>query len=91
MGEQTQIFYIYSLWPYPVPGVTKIELDVETLRQCLRAMPETELLRFGQAVKYMCSPEANYAPPRAVFIVQLMEARAEWRRRHPKLPLHDSI
>jgi hypothetical protein len=71
--------------------VTQGEVNVEELRQHLRAMPETELLRFGQAVKYMCSPESNYRPSREVSIVQLREARTEWRRRHPEPPLDDSI
>jgi hypothetical protein len=35
----------------------------------------------------MCTPEANLgAPPRRVFVIQLEEARAEWRRRLPKAP-----
>ena len=74
-----------------MPGVIQIDLKVEELRKRLRAMSETELLRFGQAAKYMCSPEANYGPPRQVFVVQLREARLEWRRRHPGLPLNESI
>jgi hypothetical protein len=34
----------------------------------------------------MCSPLANFGkpPPRHVFVVQLEEVKAEWRRRHPK-------
>jgi hypothetical protein len=73
-----------------VSGVTQIDLKVGQLRRRLRRMPETELLRFGQAAKYKCSREANYGPPRDLFIVQLREARAEWRGRHPKLPLKES-
>lgn len=34
-------------------GVTQVELRLEDLRQTLQRMPETELLRFGQAAKYM--------------------------------------
>jgi hypothetical protein len=46
-----------------------------------------ELLRFGQAARYMCSPYANMRkPPREEFLAQLREARLEWRRRYPKLP-----
>jgi hypothetical protein len=52
-------------------------------------MPETELLRFGQAAKYICSNETK--PPCEVPLLQLTEARAEWRRRHPELPLAESI
>ena len=72
-------------------GVTQSEIDVKELCQQLKTMPEPELLRFGQAVKHMCSREMNCEPPGERFIVQLREARAEWRRRHPGLPLDGSI
>jgi hypothetical protein len=50
-------------------------------------MTEEQLINFGKAARFMCSPEANrYEPPREVFVIQLKEARAEWRRRHPKNP-----
>jgi len=66
--------------------------DVDQLRTRLRKMSDPDLLRFGQAAKYMCSPEANagHAPSEA-FVVQLREAREEWKRRKPEPPLHDSI
>lgn len=66
--------------------------DVEQLRTRLREMSDADLLRFGQAAKYMCSPETNagHAPSEA-FVVQLREAREEWKRRKPKPPLNDSI
>jgi hypothetical protein len=33
----------------------------------------------------MCSAMANFGkPPRKVFVIQLEEVKAEWRRRHPK-------
>jgi hypothetical protein len=55
-------------------------------------MNDTELLQFGQAAKYMCTPEANLGhPPRQSFVIQLQEAREEWKRRNPYLPLSDSI
>jgi hypothetical protein len=57
-------------------------IDLEQLRQRLARMGDTELRRYGDASKFMCSPGANFGkPPREVFIVQLREARAEWRRR----------
>ena len=60
-------------------------VDVEALRQRLRKMTDAELLRFGKDNRYMCSPYANLGkPPLEPFVVQLREARAEWRRRHPK-------
>lgn len=72
-------------------GVTQINFSAEELRNRLRAMADPELLRYGQAANYMASPQANYGNPVAVYIVQLQEARREWRRRHPKLPLNISI
>jgi hypothetical protein len=72
-------------------GVNPVEQTVEELRKRLRKMTDNDLLLFGQAAKYMCSPEANYGPPREPFLIQLKEARAEWRKRHPKPPLDDSI
>jgi hypothetical protein len=34
--------------------------DVERYRERLRKMDENQLLREGQAAKYMCSPDARY-------------------------------
>jgi hypothetical protein len=66
--------------------------DIENLRSRLRTANDAELLRFGQAAKYMCSPTANMGkPPRWEFVIQLGEARKEWKRRNPNLPLADSI
>jgi hypothetical protein len=51
----------------------------------LRKMTDEELIREGKAGRYLCSPMANFGkPPRKVFVVQLEEVKAEWRRRHPK-------
>jgi hypothetical protein len=61
---------------------TENEVDLEGLRIRLRKMNNQELLRFGQAAKSMCSPNAYFGqPPRKVFLIQLEEARAELRRR----------
>jgi hypothetical protein len=62
-------------------------LDAKDAKLALAA----KLRLFGEAARYMCSPEANYGPPCEVPILQLGEARAEWRRRHPELPLAESI
>ena len=59
------------------------QIDVEGLRSNLRNMNDTELVRFGTAARYMCSLSANKRRrPREEFLVQVREARAEWRRRH---------
>jgi hypothetical protein len=45
-------------------------------------MSDEELLEFGKAARYMVSPKANMGkPPLPDFVLQLDEARAEWRRR----------
>jgi hypothetical protein len=61
------------------------ELDLHALRARLRRMSDRELLWFGRAARYMCSPAANLGKePRQVFVIQLREAVKEWsRRRHP--------
>ena len=57
-------------------------LELESLR--IRKMSDQELLRFGHAAKSMCSPDANFRhPPRLAFVIQLDEARKEWKRRNP--------
>jgi hypothetical protein len=56
-------------------------VDLDELRARLRKMNDAELLAFGKAAKNMCSPRANFGkPPRQPFVIQLQEARAEWRR-----------
>lgn len=58
-------------------------VNAESLRARLQRMNDDELRRFGRASAYMCSPAANLGKePREVFVFQLEEARAEWRRRH---------
>ena len=57
-------------------------LDVDALRTRLRKMSGEDLLEFGKAARYMVSPTANMGkPPLPTFVLQLEEARAEWRRR----------
>jgi hypothetical protein len=71
-------------------GIHTTEFAVEALRFRLRKMNDPELLRFGQDAKFICSPIANMGqPPREEFTIQLREARAEWRRRFPKLPMNE--
>ena len=57
-------------------------VDIEELRERLRRMTDQQLRKFGEAGKFMCSPGATFSePPRKPFVVQLEEARAEWKRR----------
>jgi hypothetical protein len=65
---------------YTFAGESAIDLDA--LRARLARMNDAALARFGRAAAYMCSPEANMGkPPREAFLIQLREAREEWRRR----------
>jgi hypothetical protein len=66
-------------------GIKLESFDIEKLRERLRKMTDAQPLEFGRDGRQLCSPEANFGkPPREVFVIQLEEARAEWRRRHPK-------
>jgi hypothetical protein len=62
------------------------------IRERVRKMSDEELLRYGAICKSMCSTETNLdTPSLEAWAVQLQEARAEWRKRHPELPLSESI
>jgi hypothetical protein len=54
--------------------------DLEGHRKRLRDMSDEELLKHGKAARAMASDKN----PLPVFVMQLNEARKEWRRRHPK-------
>jgi len=59
--------------------------NVEELRAELRKMDDVRLSEFGQAARYMAAIRANTSKPSLhPYEVQLQEAKAEWRRRHPK-------
>jgi hypothetical protein len=57
--------------------------DVERVRERLRKMSDLELRKYGRAASDLADPKKNYGPPNPSFQIQLDEARAEWRRRHP--------
>jgi hypothetical protein len=66
-------------------GVQILNFDADDLRARLRKMTDEKLREFGEAARYMCTPKANLGkPPLPVYVLQLEEATAEWRRRHPK-------
>jgi hypothetical protein len=56
--------------------------DLEEHRARLRKMTDAQLLRHGRAALEQVKNDKNPLP---VHVVQLNEARAEWRRRHPKV------
>jgi len=54
--------------------------ELEQLRNRLRKMSDAQLVHFGKAARSLCrDPKCP-----DTFKRQLAEARAEWRRRHPK-------
>jgi len=60
-------------------------IDRDEIRSELCKMLDKELIERGKQLAFLCSPKQNFGtPPREVWAVQLKEARAEWRRRHPK-------
>jgi hypothetical protein len=81
-----------ALWRNRRIGYRVKSSDKERLRQRLRKMSNPELLLFGVTTKYQCSRETEPgpAPPEDV-LVQLAEARKEWTKRNPSLPLRDSF
>ena len=58
------------------------EVQLQKLRERLRLMSDEELVEFGNMVRGLSEPRVGVtADP---WKEQLQEARAEWRRRHPK-------
>jgi hypothetical protein len=58
------------------------EVQLQKLRECLRLMSDEELVKFGKQVRELSAPRVGVVND--PWPVQLQEARAEWRRRHPK-------
>lgn len=66
-------------------GVQILGFNVDELRERLHKMSDEKLREFGEAARYMMSSRANLRkPPLPVYVLQLEEATAEGRRRHPK-------
>jgi hypothetical protein len=66
--------------------IAETAFTLEDFRKRIREMPEEKLSRYGKAARYMADPR-NAADKRTVlevYIIQLRECRAEYRRRHPK-------
>jgi hypothetical protein len=61
-------------------------------RASVSRMSSSELLRFGLSAKFRLSLEPTADDPEPTELsTQLNEARLEWNRRHPDLPLRDSF
>ena len=62
------------------------EFDLERCRADVRSMSDEELVRFGEEMRNLVYPltyDYRGEPSVSAFSIQLQEARAEWRRRHP--------
>ena len=67
-------------------------LEIETEYIDVSKMPDTKLLRFGMSAKFRCSRcRFQDSVTLARLMTQLEEARKEWNRRRPNLPLVDSF
>jgi len=61
-------------------------------RVSISHMSSSELLRFGVSAKFRLSQGPTPDDPGlADLAARLNEARSEWNRRHPDLPLRDSF
>ena len=70
---------------YGQTGVQIIGFNVDDLRTRLAKMTDYQLREFGEAARYMVTPQANMSnPPLPIYAVQLEKATAEWQRRYPK-------
>ena len=64
--------------------IKSIPEDIEQIRERIRKMSDAELRKYGRAARDLADPKKNFGPRNPAFTIQLDEARAEWRRRHPK-------
>jgi hypothetical protein len=59
-------------------GIQMIQLEqqsIDQIRERIHRMSDSELLRYGQAARYMADPKNNHGKPNPSFQVQLNEAR----------------
>jgi hypothetical protein len=64
--------------------IQQVSEEIEAIRERLRKMSDLELRQYGRTARDLSNPKKNFGPPNPSFQIQLDEARAEWRRRHPK-------
>jgi hypothetical protein len=65
--------------------------SLDAIRERIRRMTDAELIDYGRAAREMAKPANNHGTPNPAFAVQLEEARQEWRRRHPKAELGNTV
>jgi hypothetical protein len=86
MTEKNTLFLAFSFCPVCFIGGQTDPENIEQIRERLRKMSDREPREYGRATAHMADPKNNYGNPNPAFKIQLDEARAEWRRRHSKLP-----
>lgn len=73
-------------------GVVEYPVNLSRLSARLSQMTDEKLFRFGMSNRHMCSLEANVGnAPLDAHVVQLREARAEWKRRNLNSAIADSF
>ena len=81
--------FTYAEIPAPL---SEFKAGKPWVRRQFAEMTDAELLRFGVTAKFVCSRERRSASPWLETLqAQLDDARAEWKRRHPTLPLSISF
>lgn len=73
-------------WTRGPSNALDISVDLTALRDKLSAMTDAELIAFGKQMRALVYPlryDGDGKPSVSAFSIQLHEARAEWRRRHP--------
>ena len=63
--------------------IAQTKFRIEEFRKRLRGLSEKELIRFGEAARYMADPRnsADKRTVRDVYVMQLQLCREEWLRR----------
>jgi ABC-type proline/glycine betaine transport system ATPase subunit len=66
--------------------IAETQFTVEDFRKRIQLMTDEKLVQTGKAARYMADPRnsADKRTVRDVYVIQLQECRAEWKRRHPK-------
>ena len=78
---------IASSWQQGPSNALSNSVNLDLLRERLRRMSDADLIAFGKQMRGLVYPLTYGGDGKAqvsAFSIQLDEARAEWRRRHPR-------
>lgn len=91
MDRFAHLNHLYSNLDEAIPGAPAGITDDKT-RSELRGMESTALLRYGSALKYICTVEASLQDmPLDESVAKLRLAQAEWRRRFGNSVVRESF